>query len=88
MSSKMGLSDSPKDGNISTARNYVPNKQESFRLFPSCPEEEIVISGTAGRYPNCDNVEEFRHHLYNGVRFQEFYFNIQYSSLTFEIVNI
>lgn len=38
---------------------------ESFRVFPKSPDDEIVVSGMAGRYPNCNNVEEFRYHLYN-----------------------
>lgn len=52
---------------IITEKSYVPKSNESVRIFPSCPDEEIVISGMAGRYPSCDNVEDFRHHLFNGV---------------------
>lgn len=33
------------------------------------PDEEIVISGISGRFPNSDNMFEFEHHLYNKVRF-------------------
>lgn len=69
------LSNLSSNDNASTKRNYVPNGIESFRIFPSCPGEEIVISGTAGRYPNCDNAEDFRHNLYNQVRFQQYSFN-------------
>lgn len=65
--SKMSLSDTPKSEHILFEQNYVPNKNESFRIFPSSPEEEIVVSGMAGRFPNCDNVDEFRHHLFNKV---------------------
>lgn len=57
-------------GNIKFTEN-VRKSSESTRIFPSCPEDEIVISGIAGRYPKCDNVEEFRYHLYNKVRFHE-----------------
>ncbi|XP_031637736.1 fatty acid synthase-like, partial [Contarinia nasturtii] len=45
----------------------VTTTNEPTRIFPSCPEEEIVISGIAGRYPSCDNVEEFRYNLYNKI---------------------
>ncbi|RWS03476.1 fatty acid synthase-like protein, partial [Dinothrombium tinctorium] len=29
-------------------------------------EEEIVVSGISGRYPESDNIEEFWHNLING----------------------
>lgn len=64
MSSKISLSDMPKSDH---EKKYTHD--ESFRIFPSCPEEEIVISGVSGRYPSSDNVDEFRHNLYNKVRF-------------------
>lgn len=68
MSSKMSSSDMPKSGRVLTDKNFVPSV-ESYRVFPSSPDEEIVISGVAGRYPSCDNAEEFRHHLFNKVGF-------------------
>ncbi|XP_031639213.1 fatty acid synthase-like, partial [Contarinia nasturtii] len=67
MSSKMDLSATSKSGQVLTEKNYVPNSIASSRVFASCPEEEIVISGISGRYPNCENVEEFRNHLYNKI---------------------
>lgn len=79
MSSKMSSLETKKS-KIITEKNYAPNSNESIRIFPSCPEEEIVITGMAGRYPSCDNVEEFRHHLFNKVRF---FFWMNYSSLGF-----
>lgn len=69
------LSNFSSNDNALTKRNLVPNSIESFRIFPSCPEEEIIISGAAGRYPSCDNAEDFRHNLYNQVRFQQYSFN-------------
>ncbi|XP_069697387.1 fatty acid synthase-like [Periplaneta americana] len=33
------------------------------------PHDPIVISGMAGRFPECDNVEEFMDNLYAGVEF-------------------
>lgn len=58
----------PKSESIITEKSYKPSN-ETFRIFPSSPEEEIVISGLAGRYPSSDNAEELSHHLYNKVRF-------------------
>ncbi|XP_044739892.1 fatty acid synthase-like [Chrysoperla carnea] len=31
------------------------------------PGEEIVISGISGYFPNCDNVDELKYNLYNGI---------------------
>lgn len=61
MSLKIVLSDMLRSEELSEPNN------ESFRIFAPCPEEEIVISGMAGRFPSCDNVEELRHNLYNKV---------------------
>ena len=30
-------------------------------------DNDIVISGIAGRYPECENVEEFWYNLINGI---------------------
>lgn len=81
MLSKLNISNILQNDRILTEKNYVPNKIESSRIFPSCPEEEIVISGMAGRYPNCDNTEEFRHHLYNKVCIFHTLFSWHLSSL-------
>lgn len=45
----------------------IGSSSEPFRVFPKSPEDEIVISGVSGRFPNCDNVEEFKDHLFNKV---------------------
>lgn len=47
-------------------KSYKPSS-EPFRVFPKSFEDEIIISGVSGRFPNCDNVQEFRDHLYNKV---------------------
>lgn len=57
---------SNKNGNISTESNYKPSS-DPHRIFASTPDDEIVISGVAGRYPNCDNVDELRENLFNKV---------------------
>lgn len=69
----MSSSDALKSDHILNEPNPEATTESTSRIFPSCPEEEIVISGVAGRYPNCDNVEEFRHHLYNKVCAKCFY---------------
>jgi hypothetical protein len=37
------------------------------RTNPLQPEDEIVITGVSGRFPNADNVAEFSDNLYNKV---------------------
>ncbi len=39
----------------------------SYRAFATSPDEEIVISGIAGRFPKSANVAEFSDNLYNKV---------------------
>jgi hypothetical protein len=39
----------------------------SYRAFAASPDEEIVISGIAGRFPKSANVAEFSDNLYNKV---------------------
>lgn len=51
---------------VLTERNYKPSS-DKHRIFPSTPDDEIVISGVAGRYPSCDNVGELRENLFNKV---------------------
>lgn len=52
--------------NVSTEKNYKP-ASDPQRIFAKSPEDEIVISGMAGRYPSCDNVGELRENLFNKV---------------------
>lgn len=52
--------------NVLTEKNYKPSSDKT-RIFPSTPDDEIVISGIAGRYPSCDNVGELRENLFNKV---------------------
>lgn len=37
------------------------------RIHAPCDDEEIVITGMAGRFPNSNHVGEFRDNLYNKV---------------------
>lgn len=30
-------------------------------------DDEIVVSGMAGRFPNCENIDELSYNLYNKV---------------------
>jgi hypothetical protein len=39
----------------------------SYRAFAASPDDEIVISGIAGRFPKSANVAEFSDNLYNKV---------------------
>ena len=44
------------------------SKSKKFsRVFPESDGDEIVISGIAGKFPNCHNVEEYKYNLYNKV---------------------
>lgn len=38
------------------------------RIFANSNDDDIVISGMAGRFPNCHNVAEFEYNLYNKVK--------------------
>lgn len=37
------------------------------RIFAPSDDEEICITGLAGRFPSCHNVAEFEYNLYNKV---------------------
>lgn len=37
------------------------------RIYPACADDEIVISGIAGKFPNAKNVSELSQKLYNKV---------------------
>lgn len=37
------------------------------RLIAESPEEEIVISGIAGRFPDSDDMKHFKENLFNKV---------------------
>lgn len=52
--------------NVLTEKNYKPSSDRT-RVFPSTPDDEIVVSGIAGRYPSCDNAGELRENLFNKV---------------------
>lgn len=43
------------------------DRRTSARGAPVDPEDEIVISGISGRFPNSANVAEFAHNLYNKI---------------------
>ena len=38
------------------------------RIFPSTLDDEIVVSGISGKFPNSKNIAEFESNLYNKVR--------------------
>lgn len=41
--------------------------QRDTRIFAESKDDEIYISGIAGRFPNARNVRELEHKLYNKV---------------------
>jgi fatty acid synthase len=41
--------------------------RKTRRVICENPEDEIVISGISGRFPNSANVAEFAHNLYNKI---------------------
>lgn len=55
------------DGKFLTVKDFLNANAHHARAFPDTPDDEIVVSGMSGRYPRCDNVEQFRHNLYNKV---------------------
>lgn len=69
MSSKKNFTEPPngEPGDIFITAKDFPRTHETFRIFPASPNDEIVISGMAGRFPNADSVEELSHNLYNKV---------------------
>jgi fatty acid synthase len=49
----------------------MPASKLFSRSCATSPDEEIVISGIAGRFPKSANVAEFAENLYNKVDFFE-----------------
>jgi hypothetical protein len=49
----------------------MPASKPFFRNVATSPDEEIVISGIAGRFPKSANVAEFAENLYNKVSFSK-----------------
>lgn len=41
--------------------------KNSSRIFPETDNDEIVISGMGGRFPNSRNISEFKFNLFNKV---------------------
>lgn len=39
------------------------------RVQPLTQDDQVVISGVSGRFPNADNMAEFTHKLYNKIDF-------------------
>lgn len=49
------------------SENQTTSLCNGKRLTPESPEEEIVISGIAGRFPDSDDVKHFKENLFNKV---------------------
>lgn len=52
---------------IPKAPPSVPEPKLYSRTHPATPEDDIVIGGVSGSFPNSRNVEEFAYNLYNKV---------------------
>lgn len=50
-----------------TARPSAPQPKMFSRVHPASPDDDIVVTGVSGQFPNSKNVEEFAHNLYNKV---------------------
>lgn len=44
-----------------------PDTKQFYRQYPLSEDEEIVISGVSGRFPNSHNVSELAYNLYNKI---------------------
>lgn len=44
------------------------------RTHVDSPDDEIVISGIAGKFPNSENVDVFEYNLFNKVSYAKFLF--------------
>lgn len=60
------------------------------RTHPITPDDEIVISGIAARFPNARNMNEFSYNLYNKVcdEFYEYSLHNLYSCFIQTLKNI
>ncbi|XP_075147103.1 fatty acid synthase 3 [Haematobia irritans] len=45
----------------------IENKAKLLRIFPESADDDIVISGMAGKFPNCHNIAEYEQNLYNKI---------------------
>ncbi|XP_013112283.2 fatty acid synthase [Stomoxys calcitrans] len=53
--------------NVSTFPSRVEKKSKILRIYPESEDDDIVISGMAGKFPNCHNIAEYKHCLYNKI---------------------
>lgn len=45
----------------------IKSELKPWRVFALNDDDEIVVSGMAGRFPECQNTDELSHNLYNKV---------------------
>lgn len=50
-----------------TSRPSPPEPRLYSRAYPATLDDEVVISGMAGKFPRCENVQAFKDNLYNKV---------------------
>lgn len=58
------ISNMKNESNVASA---TCKKSKLARVFPESDGDDIVISGMAGKFPNCHNIGEYEHNLYNKV---------------------
>lgn len=47
--------------------NIMQQQKMHSRTFPLTPDDDIVVSGISGKFPNSRNFAEFESNLYNKV---------------------
>lgn len=52
---------------VPKSRISPPEPRLYSRTHSSNADDEIVISGISGKFPQCKNVDEFSYNLYNKV---------------------
>lgn len=55
--------------------SYKDGTKLISRVHPTTPDDEIVIAGMAGSFPNSHDIDEYKHNLYNKVSFKGNYRN-------------
>lgn len=58
----------PNENSTSAAVQNGYHKRTS-RIFPETDEDDIVVSGISGRFPNSRSISEYEYNLYNKVQF-------------------
>lgn len=52
---------------VPKSRPSLPEPRLMSRTLPATADDEIVISGIAGKFPSCNDVQQFADNLYHKV---------------------